>query len=122
MDTKTSCITKLFIAAAMLLIALGTTAAETSSKQTEAPSPNPITRCGSRLTDDCPDEVFNFVFYEGTTVSRDCCTQLVKMGKECHDLLTILTVYGEHFEQDVIEILKRGNVVWRRCQANGEIA
>lgn len=99
------------------------------SKNEPSPSPYPnivigdlFHECGYKAGAICGDEIFQYVFVNATIVSQECCTKLLKMGKQCHDLLTNATLESQDFDQVVVPHIWTKNIqVWNLCEIHGRI-
>lgn len=119
MDAKVALIVKAFFLFAMLL-ATSAYAQYSDLPCTAAPSPQYNLRpCGDKLSIVCRDEIFNYVFEQHKTVRNQCCVELVKMGRPCHNLLISTTI--RNFVEKVPELEARSDQVWELCERESQI-
>jgi hypothetical protein len=93
-----------------------------------APSPSltesqQVQICARGLELTCGDSIFHYVFGGGVRVSKECCSQLLNIGKECHDFLTNVTIKNEHFGEEVAkEIRRKNDKVYELCKRDGQVS
>ncbi|KAK9726219.1 hypothetical protein RND81_05G199100 [Saponaria officinalis] len=89
-------------------------------KKSVAPSPrgsSELQNCENGLGTKCGHLIYKNVFESKTEVSKDCCSRLLTVGKDCHDLLTEVTiVYKRLTEKHAKEIWLKNDKVWEQCQ------
>jgi len=94
-----------------------------SSRVNHAPAPTPLSpygaylsNCVNKLKPKCGEQILFSVIVGNQTVSRYCCTSLVKdMGQTCHtDVTRYATDLPEH-KNNKREILNRCDKVWKHC-------
>ncbi|KAH7512532.1 hypothetical protein FEM48_Zijuj12G0100500 [Ziziphus jujuba var. spinosa] len=83
-----------------------------------APSPAPaqkhLLECADKFGD-CGKLVYLAIFVNGTIVSKDCCTRLLSVGKQCHHDLIVYATQRPTFKGNVSEILDKSEQVWNGC-------
>ncbi|KAK9671861.1 hypothetical protein RND81_12G059400 [Saponaria officinalis] len=89
-------------------------------KQSAAPSPkgsSELQNCENGLGAKCGHLIYQHVFKSKKEVSKECCRRLLSIGKDCHDLLTEVTiVYKRLTEKHAKEIWHRNDKVWEECE------
>ncbi|KAK9671775.1 hypothetical protein RND81_12G054400 [Saponaria officinalis] len=81
---------------------------------------NELLKCETALGVKCGDNIYQSVFEFGKEVSEECCTRLLTVGKDCHDLLTEVTiVYKRLPRKDAKEIRNKNDKVWDQCKNSG---
>ncbi|KAK9726210.1 hypothetical protein RND81_05G198200 [Saponaria officinalis] len=76
-----------------------------------------LQNCENGLGTKCGHLIYKNVFESKTEVSKDCCSRLLTVGKDCHDLLTEVTiVYKRLTEKHAKEIWLKNDKVWEQCQ------
>ena len=75
-----------------------------------------LEKCAKLITPTCGKDIFNSVFLNGVPTSL-CCTELIKMGKVCHDKMIEYIAHGPQFQAHLSEYLARGEEVYRNCDA-----
>jgi len=120
MDSKL--IIALCITVTMLLTTLGLARPDETflSEETRSETYETVDKCGAYLSDVCPDEIYYYLFENAPTISEKCCSQLIKMGRACHDLLTSDSII--EFKDQEQEIMRRNQESWERCNKEGQIA
>ena len=119
MDAKVVLIANLSFIFAMLLATTGY-AQYSDMPCTAAPSPiYNLKPCEDKLTIPCRDEIFAYVFEHHETVRKECCIELVKMGRWCHNHLTFATI--RNFVEKVPELEARGDRIWELCERESGI-
>ena len=73
-----------------------------------------LNKCAKRITPNCGKEIFKSVFEDGVPTSF-CCTELVRMGKGCHNKMVEYIAHGPQFQSHFHEYLARGGDVYRSC-------
>ena len=92
MDSKVVFIVNVSFVFAMLLATSGD-AQYSTLPCTTAPSPRfNLKPCVDKLTTVCRDKLFGYIFEHDKTVRKECCIELVKMGRWCHNHLTFATI------------------------------
>lgn len=92
-----------------------------SSDTNYAPRPSSsyekyLSKCASKLTPNCGQQVFFGVFVGDKTVSNKCCQGLVNdVGRSCHMDITNNAIKLPQFEKKKTEILNRALKVWNDC-------
>ncbi|KAK9726150.1 hypothetical protein RND81_05G193300 [Saponaria officinalis] len=125
MEFKATSSMNLLVTIVVLLVTSFVTARPITVIET-APAPSPsedfqVQKCARGLGETCGDSLFHYVFGAGKHVSKDCCTRLLNVGKECHDLLTTVTIRLEHFpEEEATEIRQKNDKVWGLCEKVGQ--
>ncbi|KAF7153990.1 hypothetical protein RHSIM_Rhsim01G0015900 [Rhododendron simsii] len=71
--------------------------------------------CSNRMTRKCGDNVVSGLLMK-SEVSDDCCTQLVRMGKKCHNHLVKLLVRYPDFRQNAATIKESSRKIWSGCR------
>ncbi|XP_048321659.2 protein DOWN-REGULATED IN DIF1 11 [Ziziphus jujuba] len=79
-----------------------------------APAQQHLLECANKLGD-CGKQVYFAVFVNGTTVTKDCCTRLLSVGKQCHHDLIVYATQRPTFKGNVSEILDKSEQVWNGC-------
>ncbi|KAK9726215.1 hypothetical protein RND81_05G198700 [Saponaria officinalis] len=89
-------------------------------KKSVAPSPrgsSELQHCENGLGTKCGHLIYKNVFESKIDVSKDCCSRLLTVGKDCHDLLTEVTiVYKRLTEKQAKEIWHKNDKMWEQCQ------
>ncbi|KAL9232080.1 hypothetical protein vseg_007226 [Gypsophila vaccaria] len=89
----------------------------------ETASSDEMQKCANRLGASCGDSLYQYVFRTGVHVSKECCSRLLTIGKDCHDLLTEVTiVYQRLPEKRAKEIHRKNDIVWELCKTKGRIS
>jgi len=113
MDSKVAFIVNTSFIFAILLATCGD-AQYSTLKCTTAPSPRfSLKPCADRLITVCRDEFFGYIYEHHETVRKECCIELVKMGRWCHNHLTFTAICN--FMEKVPELECRGNQVCKLC-------
>ncbi|KAJ4822615.1 hypothetical protein Tsubulata_020945 [Turnera subulata] len=74
-----------------------------------------IASCAPKLPKNCGDEVKESVLgLEGSVPTADCCRQLVRWGKTCHDAFAQLLISREPASQKS-SILTNRKTIWEGC-------
>jgi hypothetical protein len=86
---------------------------------TPLPEPKPgffkfLKDCAKSTSPKCGKEVFDSIFKTGM-VSKNCCLDLVLMGKTCHDEFTKYTAHGPDFKAHLSEYLAKSEQVYNKC-------
>ena len=103
-----------------MLLATSADAQYSDPPCTAVPSPGYNLRpCGDQLTIICRDEIFKYIFEQHETVTKECCIELVKMGRPCHNLLTFATIHN--FVEKVPELEARSDHAWELCERESQI-
>lgn len=119
MDSKVAFLVNVSFIFAMLLATSGH-AQYSTLPCTAAPSPRyNLQPCADRLTTVCRDELFGYIFEHHEAVRKECCIELVKMGRWCHNHLTFATIRS--FVEKVPELEARGDQVWELCDRESGI-
>ncbi|KAK9733166.1 hypothetical protein RND81_04G048200 [Saponaria officinalis] len=91
-----------------------------------APSPfsfDELQKCESGLGATCGVSIYQYIFEDGVNVSKECCYRLLTVGKDCHDLLTQVTiVYKRLPEKLAKENHRKNGKVWELCRTVGHIS
>ena len=120
MDAKVALFLNVSFIFAMLVAASGEAPQYPSIPCNVAPSPwYDLKPCQERLTTVCRDDIFNYIFQQHETVKKECCIELVKMGRWCHNHLTFATI--RNFVERVPELEERGDRVWELCERQSGI-
>ena len=77
-----------------------------------------LNKCAKRITPNCGKDIFKSVFKNGVPTSF-CCTELVRMGKGCHDKMVEYIAHGPQFQSHLLEYLARGEEVYKSCNTAG---
>lgn len=105
MDTKTILVINLSIL--FVLLNLFEIA---SSQELEPIDEATLRECEQKMGDACGDKILMHVFIQKTSVSKECCSQLINNGRNCHNILTESIIRANH------------NEVWLKCEKDGQIA
>ncbi|KAK9755300.1 hypothetical protein RND81_01G016400 [Saponaria officinalis] len=117
----------------LLCIASATARPTVDYVSTSSPTPSPgpssdishlIQECASKLSISCGDAIFHYVFGAaiGETITKECCSQLIHMGRPCHGFLTVATLERLNDSAEREErILTKNNQVWELCVSDGQI-
>ncbi|KAJ4850501.1 hypothetical protein Tsubulata_011964 [Turnera subulata] len=85
------------------------------SAQAPPPYSPIISSCAPKLLKNCGDEVRDSVLgLEGSVPTDECCHQLVRWGKTCHDAFAQLLVSLELASQKS-SLLANSKTVWEGC-------
>ncbi|KAJ4843747.1 hypothetical protein Tsubulata_044094 [Turnera subulata] len=100
----------------MMLVVLPGLEARRLEVEESAKAPPPysptIASCAPKLPKNCGDEVKESVLgLEGSVPTTDCCRQLVRWGKTCHDTFAQLLVSREPASQKS-SILTNSKTIW----------
>ncbi|KAJ4849864.1 hypothetical protein Tsubulata_048398 [Turnera subulata] len=103
----------------MMLVVLPGLEARGLEVEESAKTPPPyspiIASCAPKLPKNCGDEVKDSVLgLEGSVPTADCCRQLVRWGKTCHDAFAQLLVSREPASQKS-SILTNSKTIWEGC-------
>lgn len=98
-----------------------------ATKSADAPSPatlDAFQKCASGLGATCGGVISKYVFEEGVNVSKECCTALIEVGEDCHELLTeVSIVYKRLYPAKKAKQAWRKNAeIWQLCNKNGHIS
>ncbi|KAK9671777.1 hypothetical protein RND81_12G054300 [Saponaria officinalis] len=84
---------------------------------------NELQKCENELGVKCGNNIYQSVFVVGKEVSEECCNHLLTVGKDCHDLLTEVTiVYKRLPRKEAKEIWNKNDKVWEQCKKSGTTA
>ncbi|PRQ33050.1 putative Prolamin-like domain-containing protein [Rosa chinensis] len=72
--------------------------------------------CERQFTEKCGIEVGNSIFNNGF-LSDDCCRDLVKLGKPCHDTFLNTSLVALHPNANKAQTLAKGEQIWTECVA-----
>ncbi|KAJ4822612.1 hypothetical protein Tsubulata_020940 [Turnera subulata] len=100
----------------VVLPGLEATRLEAEESATAPPPYSPIiASCAPKLQKNCGDEVKESVLgLKGSIPTGDCCRQLVRWGKTCHDAFAQLLVSREPASQKSF-ILTNSKTIWEGC-------
>ncbi|KAK9733143.1 hypothetical protein RND81_04G046600 [Saponaria officinalis] len=86
-------------------------------------SPDELQKCESGLGATCGVSIYQYIFEDRVNISKECCNRLLTVGKDCHDLLTQVTiVYKRLPEKQAKESHRKNNKVWELCKTTGHIS
>ncbi|CAN8321617.1 unnamed protein product [Cochlearia groenlandica] len=71
--------------------------------------------CTAKLTSDCGMEITKGLIKDDDTVSEDCCKDILKMGRECHQGLMNFVFSTYELKDLANEILPRSKKIWNQC-------
>lgn len=75
-----------------------------------------VKTCKSNVSFECGRQIgLNVIFNEGS-ITNKCCTQLLKVGRPCHELLALATVAVPEHQAHGNDILKRSASAWIKCR------
>ncbi|KAK9750302.1 hypothetical protein RND81_02G185800 [Saponaria officinalis] len=95
-------------------VAIGSNIAQSLKKS------NDLLKCENGLGVKCGDGIYQNVFEIGNEVSKECCDRLLSVGKDCHDLLTEITIVYKRFTmKEAREIWHKNDKVWEQCENIG---
>ncbi|OWM74982.1 uncharacterized protein LOC116214491 [Punica granatum] len=79
--------------------------------------------CGANgLTTQCGQIISSYVILnEGPLPNDDCCRQLLKVGKPCHDAYVQAHIDINDFEYTIPIVIQRRDDVWVECLGVGEL-
>ncbi|KAK9733153.1 hypothetical protein RND81_04G047300 [Saponaria officinalis] len=90
------------------------------------PSPSSydeLKKCEIGLGATCGVSIYQYIFGDGVSISKECCNHLLTVGKDCHDLLTQVTiVYKRLPEKQAKESHVKNSRVWELCKIAGHIS
>ncbi|KAK9734300.1 hypothetical protein RND81_04G129700 [Saponaria officinalis] len=124
MDSKTMSTINLSFAFVILCITLTNARPVTHNIPAPSPSADALQICGYQISPICGDSIFHYIFGPavGETILKECCTELIHMGRECHAFLTEVSLKTYDVTNEEVEvILSRNNEVWEVCKAKGQI-
>ncbi|PRQ32887.1 putative Prolamin-like domain-containing protein [Rosa chinensis] len=78
--------------------------------------PANVKDCERQFTEKCGIEVGNGIFNNGF-LSDDCCRDLVKLGKPCHDTFLNTSLAARHPSANKAQTLAKGEKIWTECVA-----
>lgn len=121
MESKT--LTIALILVAMIVIAENVFATESA----DAPSPatlDAFQKCAGDLGATCGGVISKYVFENGVHVSKECCTALLEVGEDCHELLTEVTIVYKRLypAKKAKQAWYKNNQVWQLCKKNGQVS
>uniref|UniRef100_A0A7N0ULC6 Prolamin-like domain-containing protein n=1 Tax=Kalanchoe fedtschenkoi TaxID=63787 RepID=A0A7N0ULC6_KALFE len=70
---------------------------------------------------DCGVDFHLAVFYEDAKPADRCCEQVLKPGKQCHDVLVKFIYRFEGVAFDWNEVSRRSDNVWKHCSLIGKL-
>lgn len=75
--------------------------------------------CAKGMTSDCGSSFFQIIVLANTVApTNECCRELVKAGKNCHDQFVELTLSAHKpIGGTVSDVRKRSNETWNNCVA-----
>ncbi|KAJ4849871.1 hypothetical protein Tsubulata_048405, partial [Turnera subulata] len=77
-----------------------------------------ISSSAAKLSKNCGDEVKQSVLgLQGSVPTDNCCRQLVRSGKTCHDSFAQLLVSREPASQKS-SIIENSKTIWEECVEN----
>lgn len=76
-----------------------------------------VKSCKSNFTDTCGIQVGQKVLLNKGKITKDCCIQVLKNGRDCHDLLALTDVALPQFQAYSLDILDRSAIAWNKCVA-----
>ncbi|CAJ1960309.1 unnamed protein product [Sphenostylis stenocarpa] len=75
-----------------------------------------LTDCILKLHPPCDNlYMFGTIFFYNETISKDCCSNIREMGKQCHDTLTTYILNLPKSKAKKTLILQRSKQVWKEC-------
>lgn len=121
MESKTLTITLLLLS--LFLIAENTFA----TKSADAPSPatvDALTKCAEDLGATCVGVISKYIFDNGVHVPKECCSALLEVGHDCHELLTEVTiVYKRLYPAKIAkQAWRKTEQVWQLCKKDGHVS
>ncbi|KAK9715820.1 hypothetical protein RND81_06G191700 [Saponaria officinalis] len=127
METKTTSSMNLLVIVTLLCVTSFVMARPSIiTESVPAPSPSEdyrVQQCATGIGETCGNSIFHYVFGAGKHVSKECCTRLVNVGEDCHDLLTNVTIRLEQFpEHQAKEIKFKNDKAWELCKKDGQIS
>ncbi|KAI4339829.1 hypothetical protein MLD38_024729 [Melastoma candidum] len=72
-------------------------------------------RCIDKISPACGNDVFKYVFMDGDYPGRNCCRELVGMGKACHDLMVEGMASTDPELRRKLAASGRSELVWNYC-------
>ncbi|KAK9733146.1 hypothetical protein RND81_04G046900 [Saponaria officinalis] len=121
--TKLSC--NLSFTVVLLVISLIMAKPSLAIEIASAPSPSSfdeLKKCENGLGTTCGVSMYQYIFGNGVKVSKECCSRLLTVGKDCHDLLTQVTIiYKRLPEKQSKESHRKNGKVWELCKTVGHI-
>lgn len=72
--------------------------------------------CKSKVSFKCGPQIAQNVLFHQGSITKECCIQLLKAGRECHDLLALTDVALPSLQTHSKDILKRTAKSWIECR------
>ncbi|KAK9733170.1 hypothetical protein RND81_04G048600 [Saponaria officinalis] len=117
MEPKTSSFRNLPVTI-VLLIATLLYMASLSFGTPEVVNSDELQKCAVGLGGHCGDSLYKYVFENGVQVSEKCCSRLLTVGKDCHNLLAkVIIIYNRFSDKEVKKIHRKRDQVWENCKA-----
>ena len=86
------------------------------NQATKSEDPKYLRKCAKKIGDYCVEEVYMNLIRE-RSISKQCCGQLVKMGKKCHtSMVKALIRAPELRDSNATQVLNKGQKLFDQCQ------
>ncbi|KAL3744126.1 hypothetical protein ACJRO7_013392 [Eucalyptus globulus] len=74
-----------------------------------------LVNCGSKLAEDCGEDIFFNIFTKQRKITPACCKKLVSMGKQCHESMVGFIILSPSFSKNASITVPRSKKVWNKC-------
>lgn len=75
-----------------------------------------VKTCKRKVTSKCGRQIARNVLFNEGSIEKQCCVQLLKAGRVCHDILALTDVALPELQAHASDILKRTANTWIKCR------